>query len=60
MLRPFRPVFRFVRRHSPGRREQLALRLLHSIVLEPTPRVASARASSPPPRLPRETRRYKS
>ena len=43
MLRPFRNLFRFVRRHSPGRREQLALRLLHSIVVDPAPRAVPVR-----------------
>jgi len=52
MLRPFRNLFRFVRRHSPGRREQLALRLLHSIVVEPTPRAVPVRREANAPRAP--------
>ena len=42
MLRPFDDLVRFLRRHSPGGRERLAFRLLHSIVVEPTPRAAPA------------------
>jgi len=45
MLRLFDDLVRFLRRHSPGGRERLAFRLLHTIVVEPTPRVASARAA---------------
>jgi hypothetical protein len=59
MLRHHDDLVRFLRRRSPGRREQLAFRLLHSIVLEPTPRVAPARAKSPRPKLTRELPGYK-
>ena len=59
MLRLFDDVVRFLRRHSPGRREQLAFRLLHSIVLEGAPRVAPARAPGADRRLARETPSYK-
>jgi len=43
MLRPFDDLVRFLRRHSPGARERLALRLLESIVRQPAPRVVPAR-----------------
>ena len=43
MLRHVEDLVRFLRRHSPGGRERLAFRLLHAIVVEPTPRVAPAR-----------------
>jgi len=46
MLRPFDDLVRFLRRHSPGGRERLAFRLLHSIVVEPTLRVAPAHRES--------------
>jgi hypothetical protein len=46
MLRPFEDLVRFLRRHSPGGRERLALRLLHSIVVEPVPRAAPTRAEN--------------
>jgi len=52
MLRPFRHLFRFVRRHSPGRREQLAVRLLHSIVVDPVPRAVPVRRETEPDRFP--------
>ncbi len=52
MLRPFRYLFRLVRRHSPGRREQLTLRLLHSIVVEPVPRPVPVRRQETPARAP--------
>lgn len=46
MLRPFEHLVRSLRRHSPGGRERLALRLLHAIVVEPVPRVVPIRRES--------------
>ena len=58
MLRPFRHLFRLVRRHIPGRREQLVLQLLHSIVVDPMPRAVPVRASTMAARPPRDTPSY--
>jgi hypothetical protein len=46
MLRPFEDLVRLLRRHSPGGRERLAFRLLHSIVVEPLPRPVPSRAET--------------
>ena len=46
MLRLLDDLVRFLRRHSPGGRERLAFRLLHSIVVEPAPRLVPARRES--------------